>query len=237
MGSWFDELQRTDATVILLVIGTLALLENAAFVGVLVPGEASVLLGGALAATGAVDVVALAVVVAVAATVGDSIGYSLGRRLGPRLAGSRIERLIGRDRLAAARAYMQRRGARAVFLGRFVAVVRTAVPFLAGASRMPYRSFLAWNAIGAVIWSVVHVGVGAGVGASLDRAESTMSAMSVVLVVVIAAVVVHQRHRRTRPAPDHEAPTMTTVHARAGDDPTDDRPPPTGAGRRDAALR
>jgi membrane protein DedA with SNARE-associated domain len=82
VSSWFDELEKGDPTVILLVIGSLALLENAAFVGVLVPGEASVLLGGALAATGAVDIVALGAVVAVAATVGDSIGYSLGARWG-----------------------------------------------------------------------------------------------------------------------------------------------------------
>ena len=237
MSSWFDELEQGDPTVILLVIGSLALLENAAFVGVLVPGEASVLLGGALAATGAVDPVVLVAVVAAAATLGDSIGYSLGRRLGPRLEGSRVERLIGPDRLAAARTYMQRRGARAVFFGRFVAVVRTAVPFLAGTSRMPYRSFLAWNAVGALIWSVVHVGVGAALGASLERAESTMSAMSVVLVVVVATVVVHQRHRRTGTVPDHEATPMTTVHARTPDDRSDDGHPASDVGPHDAVLR
>jgi membrane protein DedA with SNARE-associated domain len=234
VSSWFDELEKGDPTVILLVIGSLALLENAAFVGVLVPGEASVLLGGALAATGAVDIVALGAVVAVAATVGDSIGYSLGRTLGPRLDGSRVERLIGRHRLAAARTYMHDRGARAVFFGRFVAVVRTAVPFLAGAGRMPYRSFLAWNAIGALIWSVVHVGVGAAVGASLERAESTMSAMSVVLVVVVAAVIVRQRHRRI---PARAPRFATTARDRDDVEATGDRPPTSGADRRDAVHR
>ena len=237
VSSWFDELEKGDPTVILLVIGSLAMLENAAFVGVLVPGEASVLLGGALAAAGAVDVVPLMVVVAVAATVGDSIGYTLGRRLGPRLDGSRVERLIGRDRLAATRSYMQRRGARAVFFGRFVAVVRTAVPFLAGVSRMPYRTFLAWNAVGAVIWSVVHVGVGAAVGASLGQAESTISAMSVVLVVVVAAVFVHQRHR-ARPALEQVDGRVDAEPGRTEAEPArTDGAAQRAVGRGDAVLR
>jgi ABC-type nickel/cobalt efflux system permease component RcnA len=95
---------------------------------------------------------------------------------------------------------------------------------------MPYRSFLAWNAVGAVIWSVVHVGVGAAVGASLGQAESTISAVSVVLVMVVAAVFVHQRHR-ARPALERAPVPAGAEHAG-----TDDAAPPA-VGRGDAVLR
>jgi membrane-associated protein len=138
IGAWLDGLGHLDPAVIYLVIGGLALLESAALVGLFVPGETAVLLGGVLAHEGSVNVVAMIAVVAIGAVIGDSISYEIGRRAGPWLAGSRLGRLLGEERLDAGRRYLQRRGAKAVFLGRFVAVVRTGVPLLAGVSRMRY---------------------------------------------------------------------------------------------------
>src|SRR3954454_1826563 len=191
--AWLDNLGHLHPAVILAVIGGLALLESAAFVGLLVPGEAAALLGGALAQQGHVNLGLMVVVVAVGATLGDSISYELGRHAGPWLMKSSLGHLIGEERFADGTQYLQRRGAKAVFFGRFVAVVRTGVPLLAGASRMRYRNFLAWNVAGAVLWAMLHVGLGYTAGASLDRFESALhsaglAAAVLVLVAVVATV-------------------------------------------------
>jgi membrane protein DedA with SNARE-associated domain len=192
LGSRLDDLGHVDAWAILLVVGLLAFLENAALVGLVVPGEAAVLVGGALAQRGAVDVVPLWVVVFIGAVAGDSVGYTIGKRLMPWLATTRAVRFVGAERLQAATHYMHRRGPKAVFFGRFVALVRTLVPLLAGASRMSYRRFLTWNAAGAFIWSLAHVAAGYAAGASWRRLESTLSGVGLIVALVVGVVVVKQ---------------------------------------------
>ena len=89
IGSWLNGVGDLDPTVIYLVIGGLALLESAAFIGLLVPGESAVLVGGALAAHGDVNVFVMMAAVAMGAALGDSFSYEVGRRSGPWLMGSR----------------------------------------------------------------------------------------------------------------------------------------------------
>ena len=196
-GSWLNGVGDLDPTVIYLVIGGLALLESAAFIGLLVPGESAVLVGGALAAHGDVNVFVMMAAVAAGAALGYSFSYEVGRRSGPWLMGSRLGRAFGQRRAEAGARYLERRGAKAVFLGRFVAVVRTGVPVLAGAARMPYRTFVLWNVTGAVLWSALHVSIGYAAGRSGGHLHSTVSTVGLVAVVfvVVAAVLVHL-HRR-----------------------------------------
>ena len=195
VSNWLDNLARQDVWTILGIVGGLAFLENSAFVGLIVPGEAVVLVGGALAQRGAVGVVPLSLVVFAGAVAGDSVGYTVGRRLMPRLVGSRAMGRLGAARLRTATHYMHRRGSRAVFFGRFVALVRTIVPLLAGASRMSYRRFLFWNAAGALVWTLAHVSAGYAAGASWNQLESSISRVGLVGAVVVSAVIVRQVRR------------------------------------------
>jgi membrane protein DedA with SNARE-associated domain len=204
IGSWLDGLGQLDPAVIYLVIGGLALLESAALVGLFVPGETAVLLGGVLAHEGHVNVVAMVLVVALGATLGDSISYEIGRKAGPWLGGSRLGRVLGADRLDAGARYLERRGAKAIFFGRFIAVVRTGVPLLAGVSRMRYRSFLSWNVLGAVLWAALHVSIGYGAGASRDKLESVMHSAGLVAIGVIVVVGVVHVLRTGRAASGHD---------------------------------
>jgi membrane protein DedA with SNARE-associated domain len=206
IGSLLDGVGDLDPTVIYLVIGGLALLESAAFVGLLVPGESAVLIGGALAAHGDVNVFVMMAAVAAGAALGDSFGYEVGRRSGPWLMGSRLGRAFGERRAEAGARYLEQRGAKAVFFGRFVAVVRTGVPVLAGAARMPYRTFVLWNVTGAVLWSALHVSIGYAAGRSGGRLHSVLSTAGLVAValVVAAAVVVHVHRRRSLAEDDQE---------------------------------
>lgn len=168
-----------------------AMAESAAFLGVLVPGESLVLVAGFLAAQQALDLDALIVVVAVGATIGDSIGYELGRHLGAPWA-VRYGRYVGvhQRHLDRAHAFFDRHGGKAVFLGRFVGVARALVPFLAGSSRMPYRRFLPYNVLGALLWSASFLLLGYLLGASWQVAEKWVGRASAILAGALIFVLV-----------------------------------------------
>lgn len=183
---------------VFLVVALLVFVEDAVFVGFVVPGETAAVIGGVYASRGSINVVAIAAVVVVAAIVGDSVGYEIGRKVGPRLL--RIKLLDRkRDELDRAQRFLAERGGSAVFFGRFIAFFRAVMPALAGISRMPYRRFLVWNAIGGTVWGVGFVLLGYLAGNSWDTVASqvgTWAAVAVAVLVVLALVVWHVRSRR-----------------------------------------
>jgi membrane-associated protein len=189
-----------------LVITALVFGEAAAFVGLVIPGETALLVGGALAGTGRLSLPVLMVLAVAAAIVGDSVGYEVGRHLGPRLTESRAGRLIGPRRWARAQAAMARRGGWAVLFGRWVGVLRALMPAIAGATRMPYRRFLLFNAIGGSIWAVAVLVAAYLAGASWHRVQSYLGdAGAAVLGLAIAALVVVLLIRRMRERGRQEA--------------------------------
>lgn len=168
------------------VIFAAAVLESAAFLGLLVPGEALVLLAGFLTAQGVLDLDVLLWVVALGAVLGDSIGYELGRLLGRPWVlrhGSRFG--LSEARLLRAEAFWSQHGAKAVFLGRFIGFARALVPFLAGSTAMRYRLFLLYNALGAVLWATAFLLLGRGLGASWQVAERWIGRASAILGVAV----------------------------------------------------
>jgi membrane protein DedA with SNARE-associated domain len=187
------------------LVGLLAFADTAVFVGVFVPGELAVLLGGVLASEGRVSLPVMLAVAILAAVAGDSAGYAVGRRLGPRLIASQlVERWLG-DQIRRATAYLRRRGSLAVVLGRWTSVLRAVVPGAAGLARMPYGHFLVANLAGGVPWATAFVLLGYGAGRSYQRAERTAGEASTLL---LAAILVlaglrwwgHRRaSRRSRP--------------------------------------
>ncbi|MEU3338604.1 DedA family protein [Streptomyces sp. NPDC002144] len=194
-------LAHLSGPVVYIVVVGLVFAEDAFFFGFVLPGETAVIVGGVLARQGVVDLVWLAVAVVLAAIAGDGVGYELGRRLGPPVLHSRPLRrhAHGADRT---RDLIRRRGPAAVFVGRFVALLRSLVPAMAGASGMPYRRFFLYNALGALVWGVGNAVLGYAAGAAYQRAEGligkTMALVVAVLVVVALVVWRVRRHRRGR---------------------------------------
>jgi membrane protein DedA with SNARE-associated domain len=125
--------------------------EDALFVGFVVPGETAAVLGGVAASLGHASLAVMMVSVVAAAIVGDSVGYEVGRHFGPRLVASRMLR-SRRERLDRARQFLARRGGAAVFLRRFVAFFRAVMLALAGTAEMRYPRFLVYNAAGGIVW-------------------------------------------------------------------------------------
>jgi len=184
-----------------LIIFGAAMLECAAFAGLLIPGESLVLASGFFAHPGILRLDAVIAAVALGAVAGDNIGYLLGARLGRDWLlkkGSRFG--LRKKRLAQVDAFFQRQGPRAVFIGRFIGFARALVPFVAGASGMSYRRFVVADALGAGLWTVAFVALGYVLGASWQVAEKWISRSGLVLgaVLLLGAVWLWLRHRRRR---------------------------------------
>jgi undecaprenyl-diphosphatase len=180
-----------------LIIFAAAALECAAFAGLLVPGESLVLASGFLAHRRLLEFDAVLAAAALGAAIGDNIGYQLGHRFGRAWLlrhGSRVG--IREERLARAEAFFDRHGARAVFFGRFIGFARALVPFVAGASRMPYRQFLLYDALGAALWTAGFVSLGYGLGASWYLAERWIGRMSTLLAAICFLVLLIWLWRR-----------------------------------------
>ena len=165
-------------------VAGLAFLETGAFVGLAVPGETAVLVGGVVAARGEVELVPLIGLVWAAAFGGDLVSFLIGRRLGRPF----IERNAGRlrmspERLARVDGFYARHGGKAVLLGRFVGVVRAVSPFLAGASGLGLRRFTVWSSAGALLWAATFTLVGYGFSESF--AESGQTAARAALAIAL----------------------------------------------------
>jgi undecaprenyl-diphosphatase len=184
-----------------LIIFAAACLECAAFAGLLVPGESLVLASGFFAHRGILELDAVMAAAGVGAIAGDNIGYLLGSRLGREWLlrkGSRFG--LRKKRLAQAEAFFKRQGPKAVFIGRFIGFARALVPFVAGASRMPYRKFFLYDALGAALWTVGFVTLGYVLGASWQVAEKWISRSGLILggLVLVGIGIVWLRRRQAR---------------------------------------
>lgn len=195
-----------SALPVLAVVATLVALESAAFVGVVLPSEAALLIAGYLAGTGVVGAGWLTVVAVVAAVVGDSIGFALGRRYGARLESSRLGRKLGERHWGTAHRLTASRGGLGVALGRWVGILRTLVPALAGSSGMSYRRFLALDALGSVTWAATMVALGSlagafgGISALLGVVSNAGTALLVIGAVALLVLGLRSLRHRGSPA-------------------------------------
>jgi membrane protein DedA with SNARE-associated domain len=183
---------------IYLVVGLLVFVEDAVFVGFVIPGETAAVIGGVAASRSEVELVAMLAVVVGAAVLGDSVGYEVGKLAGPRILRARaLER--HKARLDTARALLARRGSAAVVLGRSVAFFRAVMPALAGIAQMPYRKFLIANAFGGLLWGGAVVLLGYLAGNSYERVEKTFGkGVSIGLAVIVVAALLTWFVRRHR---------------------------------------
>ncbi len=188
-----------------LVLGAafvLPLLESSTFVGVVFPGETAVLIAGVVASQGALPLWLVILVASGGAIIGDSVGYAIGKRYGQRLLDRLPKWLVKPQHIERTTALLRRRAASAVFVGRFTAALRVLVPGMAGISRLPYPTFLLFNALGGIAWAVAAAVVGYIAGKSYHAAEQRMSVIGVgVLVLVIGAYLLARLRRHPRVAP------------------------------------
>jgi membrane protein DedA with SNARE-associated domain/membrane-associated phospholipid phosphatase len=173
-----------------LLVGAFAFLETGAFVGLVVPGETIMLLGGAVAGQGEVDVYVLMAIAWFSAWAGDTTSFFLGRRLGRAFVLERGSRVgITRERFERVEAYFDRHGGKTILIGRFISLVRALAPFIAGSSGMRYRAFVPYSVIGTGVWSILHIVLGYVFSQSIDEAAEYAGRGFFILGTLIALVV------------------------------------------------
>jgi membrane protein DedA with SNARE-associated domain len=188
----------------LAILFLLVAMESA---GVPLPGETALVAAGVLAARGHLDIVTVIVVAAVAAILGDNVGYWIGRLGGRRLLQrwERVERHASRV-LPWSERFFRRHGAKTIFLGRFIAVLRVTAAWLAGISHMHWWRFFLWNAAGGICWAalvgLVAYYAGRAAADAISRYGLFAGAAIVILLVVGAVVYRFVRRRVVEAEPE-----------------------------------
>jgi len=175
-------------TAVYAILFAIVFAETGFVVTPFLPGDSLLFATGALCATGALSTPVAILALVAAAFTGNAVNYTVGRIVGPRVFSATdhtgvSHRLLNREHLARAHAFFERYGGKAVILGRFVPIVRTFVPFVAGAAAMRPHAFGIYNAIGAAAWVGICVGAGLLFG-NVPFVKQNFSLVAIGIVVV-----------------------------------------------------
>jgi membrane-associated protein len=203
---YLQQLVATYGTWIYGILFAIVFAETGLVVTPFLPGDSLLFAAGALAGTGSLNPTLTVILLVAAAILGDAVNYSIGRAAGTRIVQrSRVDPRWGRwikpayvDR---AHEFFERQGGKAIVLARFVPIVRTFVPFVAGVAEMSYPAFALYNVAGAVGWVAICVGAGYLFGqVPIVRDNFSLVALGIVFVSLLPMLVEYLRHRsRTRP--------------------------------------
>jgi membrane-associated protein len=168
----------------------------------ILPGDSLLFAAGALAATSALNIYVLLALLVVAAVLGDAVNYAVGDNVGPRIFRSSDrtswwQRMLNRNHLVRAHEFFEKYGGKAIVLGRFVPIVRTFVPFVAGAGTMTYSTFAFYNVTGAILWvGICTLGGYAFGNVPVVRENFSLVAIAIVLISVIPIALEYMKHGR-----------------------------------------
>lgn len=184
----------------LLVVMAIVFAETGLLVGFFLPGDSLLFTVGVLTSAGVLGLPfwVVAVGVFVAACAGDQVGYLIGRRAGPRVFSRPDSRLLAQEHAERAQDFFARHGSKAVVLARFVPVVRTFAPVVAGVGRMSYRRFLVFNVAGAFAWGVGVLTAGYFLGGVPFVADHVELIVLAVVAASLAPILVAGLRHRTR---------------------------------------
>jgi membrane protein DedA with SNARE-associated domain len=199
MLEWLQKIGENVGAWLYLIAALAAFGEAAILIGVVLPGEASLLVAGYFCHEGVLKLSVMIPLAIVAAIAGDSVGFEFGRHFGPRMRQSRLGRFIGEDRWFVADRFLHRHGGKAVLFGRMTALLRALMPSMAGMSGMHYPTFLLWNAIGGVLWGGGCIILGWAFASALRSVEQylTWAPVGVLGIVLVGAVFLHFRRRHS----------------------------------------
>ncbi len=188
------------------VFGTIGLLaivfaESGLLIGFFLPGDSLLFTAGLLASQGRLNLAVILAGCFAAAVAGDQVGYAFGRRAGPALFRRPDSRFFKQEHLERATTYFDQHGSKTIVLARFVPIVRTFAPIVAGASRMHYSTFVRFNVIGGLLWSAGVIMLGYVLGESvpnIDRYLLPIIALIVAISVTPMALEILRNRRRAK---------------------------------------
>lgn len=174
---------RDYGTLTYLFMFLLIFCETGLVVTPFLPGDSVIFALGALASLGSLDPWILFGVLVAAAIIGDSVNYAIGAKLGPAVFKKEDSRIFKKEYLDKTHAFYEKYGALAIIVGRFMPIIRTFVPFVAGIGKMGYLHFFSYNIIGGVVWVSIFLGGGYFFG-SMDFVKENFSLVALAIIVI-----------------------------------------------------
>jgi len=181
----------------LLMLVAIVFAETGLMIGFFLPGDSLLVTAGIFAAAGHLDVVGLLLWVTLAAVLGDQLGYYIGYRTGPRIFRREDSLLFKRDHLMRAKAFYEKHGGKTIILARFIPVIRTFAPVVAGVGQMEYRRFVTFNVVGGVLWVWGMTLLGVWLGNAIPNIDDHIHKVIAVVVFlsILPAIIEYVRSR------------------------------------------
>ena len=167
-------------------------LETGLFFGFFFPGDSLLFTAGLLATQGYASFPILLIGTLIAAIVGDTVGYSFGRKMGPTIFKRENSVFFDRSHIEKAQKFYEKHGKKTIILARFVPIVRTFAPIVAGVGNMKYKVFITYNVIGAFLWTWTMLWLGYGLGRIIPNPDRYVLPIIILIVLVSAAPVVKE---------------------------------------------
>ena len=158
--------------------------ETGLMIGFFLPGDSLLVTAGLFAAKGDLNIVYLIVLLSVCAIVGDAVGYSIGKRLGPALFRKEDSLLFKKKHLIAAHDFYEKHGGKTIIIARFVPIIRTFAPVVAGMAGMTYRRFALFNIVGGIGWVVSMTMVGYGLVTMFPATEKHIEKVIIIVILI-----------------------------------------------------
>jgi len=171
------------------LLGVIAIifLETGAFFGFFFPGDSLLFTAGFFASQGYMSLTLLLIGTFLAATIGDSVGYAFGKKIGPAIFTREDSVLFNKKHVARAQHFYEKYGKKTIILARFMPVVRTFAPIVAGVGNMSYRTFLSFNVIGGFIWTWGMVWIGYGLGTLVPNPDKYV--LPIIGIIILTSVI------------------------------------------------
>jgi membrane-associated protein len=179
-----------------LILFAVIFLETGIVATPFLPGDSLLFAAGTFAALGSLDLGFLILLLAAAAILGDTVNYWIGRRLGPRVFRRNV-RFLNRQHLERTHAFYEKHGGKTIVIARFLPIIRTFAPFVAGIGTMSYGRFLVYNVVGGAMWVVGFVLLGYFFGnLPVVRENFSLVILAIIVLSVLPIVIEWLRHRR-----------------------------------------
>jgi len=174
-------LVRTGGLLVLIVI---VFIETGLLVGFFLPGDSLLVTAGIFAARGDLDLLTLNTTLSLAAIAGDTVGYGIGARTGPKIFTRENSFLFNRKHLISAKEFYDRHGGFTIFIARFVPIIRTFAPVVAGVGAMQYRKFISYNVFGGIFWVMTTTLAGYFLGTMIPNIQEHIHVVIAIVIVL-----------------------------------------------------
>ena len=182
-----------------IILFTIIFCETGLVVTPFLPGDSLLFAAGSFAAIGSFHPVTLLLMIILAAVLGDTVNYWVGRAIGPRIFYAENVRFLNKKHLERTHQFYEKNGGKTIILARFIPIIRTFAPFVAGIGKMTYWHFIAYNLIGGILWPMLFIGAGYFFGTrQVVKQNFSLVLLCIIIISVLPLVIEYLRFRMER---------------------------------------